>query len=263
MSAGATLEELERQAAEQSADLIPGRIQELRRESEAKSDARDRALQDAAQADAELAKLSAASEAADARAEFEAQGADFLEAAGQYLRIAFAAHILRVSVERHSGQSAAPLLARSSSIFADLTRGSYQGLHPEVVNDKPVLVGVRPDRSTVFPDGMSDGTRDQLYLALRVASLEQFFDHHPPVPVILDDLLVHFDDDRAASALAVLANLARKTQVLLLTHHRHLVDLARNTLPSGSFALYPLAAAAHAGRPPLSSDPFAPPPAAK
>jgi len=43
---------------------------------------------------------------------------------------------------------------------------------------------------------------------------------------LADDILVKFDDDRAAATLGVLANLAARTQVLLFTHHLRLVDLA-------------------------------------
>jgi hypothetical protein len=46
------------------------------------------------------------------------------------------------------------------------------------------------------------------------------------VPVIVDDLLVQFDDDRAVATLEVLSELSAKTQVLFFTHHKHLVELA-------------------------------------
>ena len=46
------------------------------------------------------------------------------------------------------------------------------------------------------------------------------------MPVIVDDLLVQFDDDRAVATLEVLRDLSEKTQVLFFTHHRHLVELA-------------------------------------
>ncbi len=54
----------------------------------------------------------------------------------------------------------------------------------------------------------------------------------PAPPFVADDLLINFDNDRAAAALGVLADLAKSTQVLFFTHHRHLVDLARDVLGS-------------------------------
>jgi uncharacterized protein YhaN len=77
---------------------------------------------------------------------------------------------------------------------------------------------------------MSEGTADQLYLALRLASLETYLDDHEPMPLVLDDVLVNFDNARALAAMEALAALSRRTQVLFFTHHEHLVDLARSSL---------------------------------
>jgi uncharacterized protein YhaN len=74
---------------------------------------------------------------------------------------------------------------------------------------------------------MSSGTRDQLYLALRLASLEKYMESAEPMPFIVDDILVHFDDERSKATLGVLAELAEKTQIILFTHHRRLVEQAQ------------------------------------
>ena len=77
---------------------------------------------------------------------------------------------------------------------------------------------------------MSEGTRDQLYLALRLAALELHLARNVALPFVADDLLVNFDDRRAAAALGCLADLSEHTQVLYFTHHRHLLDLAREAV---------------------------------
>jgi uncharacterized protein YhaN len=73
---------------------------------------------------------------------------------------------------------------------------------------------------------MSDGTRDQLFLSLRLAAIENYIASAEPLPFIADDLFVHFDDDRAAAGLDALIALGGLTQVLFFTHHQHLADLA-------------------------------------
>jgi len=77
---------------------------------------------------------------------------------------------------------------------------------------------------------MSDGSCDQLYLALRLASLEAYLDTHEPMPFIVDDILLNFDNDRAVAALKALAELSRHTQVIFFTHHEHLVEIAKKCL---------------------------------
>ena len=81
-------------------------------------------------------------------------------------------------------------------------------------------------------DNRSDGTRDQLFLALRLAAIEHFVRTRGPVPVRFDDLLVNFDDSRAAATLELLAEFAGTTQVIFFTHHQHLLELAARSVPA-------------------------------
>jgi uncharacterized protein YhaN len=103
-----------------------------------------------------------------------------------------------------------------------------------------VLKGVRSPGATLGIAEMSDGTWDQLFLALRLAYIENHCTSNSPCPVILDDVLMAFDDERASAALKVLQNLSRKTQVLVFTHHAHHVKLAASVLGNG-FQLHELA----------------------
>ena len=76
---------------------------------------------------------------------------------------------------------------------------------------------------------MSDGTQDQLYLALRLASIENFLEQGESMPLLA--MTLSFDDYRAAAALRALAELAQRTQVILFTHHLSVVRLAQRILP--------------------------------
>ena len=99
------------------------------------------------------------------------------------------------------------------------------------MDDEAVIVGVRPGgRKTLGVEGMSSGSRDQLYLAMRIAYLEHWLSDHEPIPFIVDDVLLNFDDNRAIAALKVLGELSRQTQVIFFTHHAHILELARSCL---------------------------------
>ena len=77
---------------------------------------------------------------------------------------------------------------------------------------------------------MSEGTTDQLFLALRLAALERSVAAGVALPFLADDLFVNFDDDRARAGFEVLADVARTTQVLFFTHHPHLVAIAKSVV---------------------------------
>jgi uncharacterized protein YhaN len=92
----------------------------------------------------------------------------------------------------------------------------------------------------VTVEGMSDGTADQLFLSLRLAGLDHYLDTNEPLPFIVDDIQIKFDNDRAAAALKVLAELSKKTQVIFFTHHRHLLQLAEAHLAATLVVLHHL-----------------------
>ena len=96
--------------------------------------------------------------------------------------------------------------------------------------DRAQIAGLRPKGGLVSVGGMSTGTADQLYLALRVASVEDYLDRADALPFVADDLFINFDDARAAAGFKVLGQLAHKTQILFFTHHRHLIEIAQATL---------------------------------
>jgi uncharacterized protein YhaN len=193
---------------------------------------------------AERQRLEAAGDAAaNYRQQAESMAARLKEDASRYVRLRLAVHFLQAQIERFRKENQGPLLERSGQVFQSITRGAFAGLAAEFnADDTPVLVGVRPDGSLIPVAGMSDGSRDQLYLALRLAALERYLEQNEPMPLILDDLLITFDDDRAAAILPQLVGLAQRTQILLFTHHLHLVELCRQTLGEGGFHLHRLSA---------------------
>jgi hypothetical protein len=189
----------------------------------------------------EMAKAGDA--AADLRQQAESELATLRRDAAQFMRLRLSAHFLRNQIEQFREQNQAPLLEKSGQVFRQITQGAFEGLAAEFNDqDIPVLAGRRPSGTTVPVEGMSEGTRDQLYLALRLAALERHLEEHEPMPLILDDLLITFDNDRTKAILPQLADLSKRTQVFLFTHHEHLVDLCRQSLGEGTFQIHNLTA---------------------
>ena len=147
-------------------------------------------------------------------------------AIAQYLRLQIAGEVLQIAVDSYREKHQGPVLTRASELFARLTLDEHDGLTTAFGDDdKPVLVAIRKNKEHVEVAGLSDGTRDQLYLALRLAAIEDHIARVAPCPLILDDILIHSDDLRASAALQVLAAIAQRTQVLFFTHHSRLADL--------------------------------------
>ena len=152
------------------------------------------------------------------------------DAAERYLRLQTAARLLKWSIEKFRVTKQGPMLSKASTIFNGLTMDSFGRLLVDSEGDTPSLFGVRPSGEQVDVTGMSEGSRDQLYLALRLATLELQVEQGFAMPLIADDLFINFDDRRTAAGLKVLGDLARNMQVVFLTHHDHLVPLTKEVL---------------------------------
>ena len=180
-----------------------------------------------------LSQMSGSSTAADAEEQRQLCLAQIRSDAEEYLRLKLASAVLHTSIERYREKIRGPVLSIASNLFKELTLGSFESLRvDEDDNHKPILVGVRPgSRAAVSVKGMSEGTCDQLYLALRLASLQLEQAPGCDIPLIIDDILIQFDDQRAIAALKLLAKMAQQRQVIFFTHHEHLLDLASEHLP--------------------------------
>lgn len=186
----------------------------------------------------ELARMDGSAAAAQAQENAEQLLAAIREDSEHYVRLRLASAVLQRAIERFRHSSQGPVLERAGELFSELTLGSFSGLQADYTDDgHAILVGVRPGdqsnaQTNVPVEGMSAGTCDQLYLALRLALLESHLQDHQPMPFIVDDILIQFDDDRSLAALKVLNRLAQRTQVIFFTHHLRLVELARRHLKS-------------------------------
>ncbi len=162
-------------------------------------------------------------------AERERAAAEMHRVLERYVEVTLALELLEEALSRLRAENQDPLLARAGQLFSLATRGMFSGIHTEVDGKgNPVVLGIRDAGSSIPVNRMSDGTSDQLFLAFRLASIEQYCTIAEPLPFIADDLLVHFDDERTRATLEILAEVSATTQVLLFTHHESVCEAAKD-----------------------------------
>lgn len=238
---GLTLQQLAEEAENARPDDLVGELGQLHERVERLTHEREACLQEIAVEGAWLRDRDGVSTSAQQAELAQAKLAEIRAYAERYARVRLASEILKREVERFRERNQGPLLQRASELFAQLTLGSFSRLQVSYDDkDEPRLLGLRANGPGLGVEGMSDGTRDQLYLALRLASLERFIAHREPLPFVVDDILVHFDDPRSEATLSVLGELSRRTQVLFFTHHQRLVELAARALPAEVLVVHEL-----------------------
>ncbi len=218
---------LRAEAVQTDLDAVIGRLAEIQVQQANLGEQREILSAQRARSEAKLAELREGHDAAMMAQQAEDALAAARDAAERYARLHVARVLLRSGIDRFRKEQQGPLLRSAGEHFALLTNGRYERLIVDYdAADRPVLVAIR-DTGTECPvEALSEGARDQLYLALRVAAVQAYAAQAEPLPFIADDLLVHFDDTRATAAIALLAELGKNTQVILFTHHDHIVALA-------------------------------------
>jgi uncharacterized protein YhaN len=226
---------------EGSLDEVRARLVEVDERLEELDEARHRVTQQLGGLRGGLEKLHETHAAGDAAGEVQAQLEEVRTLSERYVRLRLSASVLQREIQQYRERHRAPVLQVAAELFTRLTLGAYQGLDVDYgERDEPVLVCVRPDQSPLRVPALSTGTRDQLYLALRLASIQHLSTQRELMPLILDDILVHFDDDRARAALIALADFSAVTQVLFFTHHERLCELAQKALPADRVRIHRL-----------------------
>jgi len=225
---GHTLEELRKESSGKGIDGVPAEIDKVAQLVKEMRDRLDQLRQERAELMAQEKEMTGSANAAELKDEANRILAQMRLQVEQYLRVKTAAYMLKEQIEHFRRENQTPLLARAGQLFSQLTLGAFTGLRDDLDNHgNPVILGLRPDDAEVSVDAMSEGSCDQLFFALRLAALEGHLDKTEPLPFVVDDILIAFDDERSLAALQVLARLAAKTQVILFTHHARVIDLAR------------------------------------
>ncbi|MBU1564498.1 MAG: chromosome segregation protein SMC, partial [Proteobacteria bacterium] len=226
---GVPLAALAAQAAEVNIDEVPVLIETLLRDTKERLNPEiNRLSQQVGEENIRLAAMDGGARAAELTEVMEQELALIRRLAGRYALVKLAARVLQQAVDRYREEHQDPVLKIAAGYFQKLTLDSFAGLRTDVDDaGQPVLVGVRENGTRLTVEKMSSGTRDQMFLALRLATLSWRLQTDEPMPFIIDDILINFDDVRSRATLQILAELGEKNQVILFTHHRRIVDEAK------------------------------------
>ena len=157
---------------------------------------------------------------------------DIEEGALAYLRTRLGIEAAERALSAYRDEHRSSMMKRASEAFRTISRGVYSRLDAQLTDKGEVLMGIGASGGAKVASEMSKGARFQLYLALRVAGYFEFVDQHGPVPFVADDILETFDDFRAEEAFRLFTEMAGVGQVIYLSHHRHLCEIAREVCPN-------------------------------
>ncbi|MBS1847090.1 MAG: hypothetical protein JST73_02340, partial [Actinobacteria bacterium] len=140
-----------------------------------------------------------------------------------------AAGLIDRTLERYLDERQPAVLQRAETHLVTITEGRYTTIRLDPAEDStPRLTVIDAKGRPHEPRGLSRGTVEQVYLCLRIALAEQ---HHQSLPLLLDDIMVNFDPERAETTTRVLADVAANRQVIVFTCHPWIVDVMQEVVP--------------------------------
>ena len=150
-----------------------------------------------------------------------------------YLELTLGLRLADAAIRSYRDAHRSGMMAATEAVFATLTNGAYRHLRSQPDGASEVLLVVDASGAAKRVEDLSKGTRFQLYLALRAAAYEQLGEQGIHLPFFCDDIFETFDEDRTRAACRIMERIGRSGQAIYLTHHRHVVDIAREVCPDG------------------------------
>ncbi len=154
------------------------------------------------------------------------------EASKTWSKYAVARQLLLQAKQSFERERQPQVIRMASDIFAKITNDKWKGLSSSLEDND--LQVISPFGEPLTPNVLSRGTQEQLYLALRLAYIRNHSAHAHALPVIMDDILVNFDPDRArhtGKALLDLSQSGKKHQIIFFTCHPHMADMLQEMNP--------------------------------
>ena len=146
--------------------------------------------------------------------------------AEEWFALDWSAHTLedlRIDFEKNHQP---PILSRANEYLQRLSGGRYHNIWTPLGQRSLCVDDI--DGNTLMVGNLSSGTREQLFLAIRLALIEHFSNAGVELPVVLDDVLVNFDHERTVAAIEELLRQTRRNQqILFFTCHQHLAEMFR------------------------------------
>jgi uncharacterized protein YhaN len=192
--------------------------------------AHQEAVEAAAVAAEKVNELDGQSRVSELVQQLESDRANLRMAVDRWAPLILAQTLLEDAIARFEREHQPALLRDVGHLFCQMTCGRYVAIRRKLDEHSTILVELA-DGSFREPGQLSTGTREQLYLAIRLAFAQHYCRESEPLPLVMDDVLANFDDDRAQSTLDVLVTLAEQIQVIFLTCHQDTVDRITSRLP--------------------------------
>ena len=223
---GEALEKLKADLANTDPQSIADEITALE-EERAASDARLEEVSDErGSIRAELERLVGEEESSRLRMERNVLTEQIKGHARDWAKFTLAQNLLEEARRKFERERQPGVVRHAEEFFTGITEGRYRQVYAPL--GEQTITVTDSDGQNKQPSELSRGTREQLFLSLRFGLIRELGQRTEPLPVVVDEILVNFDPDRALRAAVAFTELSSTNQVLVFTCHPNVVELFQN-----------------------------------
>ncbi len=146
--------------------------------------------------------------------------------AREWTRLTLARNLLEEARRKFEQERQPGVVRHAEKFFTAITDGRYRQVYAPL--GEQTITVTDADGRTKQPSELSRGTREQLFLSLRFGLIRELGERTEPLPVVVDEILVNFDPERALRAATAFTELSKTNQVLVFTCHPTVVNLFHN-----------------------------------
>ena len=141
----------------------------------------------------------------------------------EWLTLTFTEEILDQAQALYESGKQPQIVRQANEFLKEMTRGKYSLLLSDDGKRIAIEDSMHRQRDAKI---WSSGTGDQVYLSIRLAMALSFGNQLEPLPIVLDDIFVRFDEERQRETLRFLMDLGRNQQIFLFTCHERTMHIA-------------------------------------
>jgi uncharacterized coiled-coil DUF342 family protein len=191
-------------------DRVTNEIEQLQAE-------RDDINQEIGSLTSQIEQLPSTTELLDLQMQLESKLEQLRRAASVWARSQISLTMLNAAVARYEDTRQPDVIQSAQRVFCAITGGAYTRVRKPL--QQPDLEVLDVTSAVRNVSELSRGTVEQLYLAMRMGLIENYERHAERMPVIMDGVLVNFDDERAILAAQAISTFAEGRQLIAMTCH--------------------------------------------
>jgi len=203
-------------------DEINSQLDSTIRELKELRNARDNKNQTIGELKNKIDQLSSSQDLLIKLGEMELRKQQLQDCSREWVKYQIALTMLNKAISKYENTRQPEVIKAASEVFSSITENKYSTIIKSVDGDEMFIKDKMENRKTILE--MSRGTREQLYFAMRLGLIKEYETRAESMPVIMDDILVNFDEERGPKAIKVLNEFAKERQVIVLTCHKNTLD---------------------------------------